>query len=137
MGDISANFSRWEFACRCGCGFDAVDVKLLEILEAVRNHYNLPVYVNCGCRCLNHNRSIGSEDSSQHVRGLAVDSHIEGISPEAIAFWIEERFLQGTGGIGIYIDVPSRYNDKLISFIHIDVRQKMARWRKEGKEETS
>ena len=37
MGTVSKNFSRSEFACKCGCGFDAVDVDLLAGLQALRD----------------------------------------------------------------------------------------------------
>jgi hypothetical protein len=36
MGDLSAHFSRSEFACKCGCGFDDVKPDLIEALEALR-----------------------------------------------------------------------------------------------------
>ena len=134
MGDISEHFSRWEFACHCAedCGFAAVDVGLLKILEAVRNHYNIPVIINSGCRCLNFNRSIGSEDNSQHVRGLAADITIKNIDPEDTAFWAEQNYLTGWGGIGIYKNVTSHVTGNVINFVHIDVRKTMARWRREN-----
>ena len=41
----------------------------------------LHVHINCACRCLTHNRSIGSKDTSQHVRGMAADFHIGDVKP--------------------------------------------------------
>ena len=118
MGDISEHFSRKEFACKCGCGFNAVDVQLLSHLERIRKHFGKPVHLTCACRCLKHNREIGSEDTSQHVRGMAADIWIPDTIPDDIAAYADEYLLKGTGGIGIYED-----------FIHIDVREKIARWR--------
>ena len=51
---LSDNFSRTEFACKCGCGFDTVDSLTLEALESIRKHFNKPVTVTSGCRCLVH-----------------------------------------------------------------------------------
>lgn len=57
------------------------------ILERVRSHYNKPVTVNSGYRCLELNRAIGSKDSSQHVRGEAVDFEVPGIDNLELAKW--------------------------------------------------
>ncbi len=125
MGDISQHFSRSEFACHCdanngkGCGFDAVDIELLDILEKVREKFEKPVHLNCACRCLEKNRSIGSKDTSQHVKGKAADIRIDGIAPEEIVFWLDNDILKGRGGLGIYD-----------TFSHIDDRKDKARWDK-------
>jgi uncharacterized protein YcbK (DUF882 family) len=121
MGDISKNFSRWEFSCRCGCGFNAVDVELLEILERIRKHFGEAIHITCACRCLEHNRKVGSEDTSQHIRGMAADIWINDIKPEQIADYTDEYLLKGRGGIGKYDD-----------FCHIDVRERIARWNKQN-----
>lgn len=44
-----------------------------EKLDAVREFLNVPVYVSSWLRVLELNRKIGSKDSSQHVKGEAVD----------------------------------------------------------------
>ena len=64
MGDISENFSRSEFACRCGCGFATVDVELIKTLEVVRKQFNKPIKINSSCRCEEHNERIIKEESS-------------------------------------------------------------------------
>jgi uncharacterized protein YcbK (DUF882 family) len=86
MGDISTHFSRSEFECHCNndCGFNAVDIDLLNMLEQVRTHFGRPVIIHCACRCLEHNRSVGSKDTSQHIKGLAADFHINGIDHQDI-----------------------------------------------------
>lgn len=42
-------------------------------LEEIRNILNSPMIVSSGYRCLELNRSIGSKDTSAHVKGLAAD----------------------------------------------------------------
>lgn len=68
MGDLSENFSSAEFACRCGCGFDQVNGRLLEVLEAARSTlFGRRMVLLSGCRCQDHNRSSGGSRLSQHV----------------------------------------------------------------------
>jgi hypothetical protein len=42
-------------------------------LEAVRRLLGVPIHISSGYRCLALNRAIRSNDTSAHVRGLAVD----------------------------------------------------------------
>lgn len=113
---VSEHFRRIEFACHCGCGFAAVDVELLELLEDVRNHFNAPVHVNSGCRCLAHNREVGSKDSSKHVRGIAADIRVEGYSSAEVYKYLYRKY-QNQHGLGIYK-----------TFVHVDVRRERKRW---------
>lgn len=43
------------------------------IFEPIRNWVGSPVYVSSFYRCLELNRRIGSKDTSQHVKGEAID----------------------------------------------------------------
>ena len=116
MGDLSAHFSRREFACRCSCGFDTVDARLLEVLESVRQHFDVPVTVNSGCRCLEHNKRTGGAPRSQHLVGRAADIVVSGVAPRDVASWLERTY-PGQLGIGRYA-----------GFTHIDSRSTAARW---------
>ena len=42
-------------------------------MELVRQVLNTPINVNSWIRCLELNRALGSKDSSQHIKGEAVD----------------------------------------------------------------
>lgn len=118
MGDIAEHFSRNEFICKCGeCGHDNVDVELLDWLEEIRRHYDKAVHIHCANRCLEHNRNVGSKDTSQHVLSKAVDFHITGVEPEEIATWINDNLCPDSGGIGIYT-----------WGVHLDRRKNRARW---------
>lgn len=116
MGDLTDHFSRHEFACRCGCGFDGVDPELVTLLEEIRQHYDRPVIVQSGCRCENHNRRVGGAVLSWHRYGKAADIRVKGLPPEYIADYLEECY-PDTLGIGRY-----RW------WTHVDIRQKRARW---------
>ena len=61
------------------------------ILEPVRNHYDIPFAPNSGFRRLELNREIGSSDSSQHVAGEAVDFEVPGVSNKEVALWVRDN----------------------------------------------
>jgi len=116
MGDLSEHFSRYEFACKDGCGFDTVDVKTLEALEGIRVHFNAPVKITSGCRCEAYNKKVGGKKNSQHLVGRAADIQVEDKSPIFVSEYAE-HVMPNTGGIG-------RYSN----FTHIDTRSGKARW---------
>lgn len=118
MGDLSEHFSRSEFACHCGCGFNTPNGELLTKLEILRERIGKPIQIMSGCRCSQHNRNVGGALQSQHTLGNAADIKIEGMSPADVAMEAA-RILAGKGGIGVYK-----------GFTHVDVRPGgMARWR--------
>ena len=73
MGDLTRNFSRAEFACKCGCGFDDISIDLVERLQIIRDLSGKQVVVSSGCRCESHNACQGGSRSSSHLIGVAVD----------------------------------------------------------------
>lgn len=60
MGDLSVNFSRHEFACKCGCGLDAINLRTVLGLQQFRDlvsekrKKDTPISPNSGCRCWAH-----------------------------------------------------------------------------------
>ncbi len=79
MGDLSKNFSRSEFECTCGCGFDTVDTQLLTMLQDACDHFARYHMVQIRCditgpnRCPAHNADVGGAPNSQHIYGRAAD----------------------------------------------------------------
>lgn len=116
MSKISNNFKRSEFACKCGCGFDTVDVELVTVLEAVRSFFGEPVKINSGCRCVEHNKKEGGSPKSQHLYGKAADIVVENVMPIKVYTYLVHKYAN-TYGIGLY---PNR--------VHVDVREQKARW---------
>ena len=119
MGDLSEHFSRHEFACKCGCGFDTVDAGTLAVLEAIRQHFGAPVKVTSGCRCFHHNRDVGGAPSSQHRLGRAADIQVEGVVPGQVQNWLDAHYPDSLG--------MGRYK----TFTHVDTRTSLGavRWR--------
>lgn len=128
MGDISNNFSRTEFSCKCGCGFSASDIELVETFEWLRSELALRlgrtvrIQITSGCRCIAHNRKVGGAEKSQHINGIAADFKCyfvdDGaqVSPDMVADILEQKF-PNRFGIGRYINRT-----------HLDVRKSAARW---------
>ena len=67
MGDLSENFSRSEFACKCGCGLDSINIGIAHRIQLIRDIVRVPIKINSGCRCLNHNESVGGGRRSFHT----------------------------------------------------------------------
>jgi len=127
MGDLSTNFSRWEFSCKCGCGYNTVDAELLTVLQWLRYETKTPITINSGCRCVEHNEVVQKESNkhyipysskSQHMLGRAADIVVVGVDPEEVYNLINKYF-------------PSRLG--LIQydyFIHVDSRSRVYREKK-------
>lgn len=109
------DFSRKEFACKCGCGFDTVDFETLLVVQEVRHFLGRSVTVTSGCRCPEYNKAIGGAKTSQHTKGRAVDLLVE--NPVAVYNYLCARY-------------PNRYGFGLYeTFVHIDTRSDgPARW---------
>jgi len=117
MGDLSDNFSRSEFECKCGCGFNTVDTELLHVLEVTRQEFDRKTKITSGCRCEPWNIKVGGKINSKHLIGQAADIQVNGVSPEKVFRFLSMRY-NNKYGIG---------NNK--EFTHLDVRPDKARWR--------
>ncbi|PXF60098.1 MAG: peptidase M15 [Deltaproteobacteria bacterium] len=118
MGDLSKNFSRHEFACRC-CGRTKINQRLVDALQELRDLTGEPVRISSGYRCPEHNQAIGGATRSQHLLGTAADIVVIGMTPAEMYRLAEDVEAFRNGGIGVYPDK---------GFIHVDVRDGRARW---------
>lgn len=114
---ISANFKVREFACSDGSDPIFVSDKLVQVLQAIRNHFGQPVNITSGFRTAKFNSTLkNASQFSQHLFGLAADIQVSGVSPADVADYAE-TLLPNTGGIGRYA-----------TFTHVDVRTTKSRW---------
>jgi len=107
-------FKRSDFVCRCGCGFDSLDVELADIILEMRETLNDPMFINSGCRCESHNQTVGGAPKSYHMQAKAVDIRAKQLKPAALAAWIDRAYPHKYGVIiyngRIHLDVrPIRY----------------------------
>lgn len=73
MGDLTLNFSKWEFKCKCGCGLYIYNEDFVVKVQRVRDRYKKRIGVNSGTRCSTHNKKEGGSDTSSHLDGIAGD----------------------------------------------------------------
>ena len=127
------NFTRDEFACKCGCGFDEIDPLIVTTLQRLRDEVQRPVIVNSGCRCAEHNLKVGGRPAvpsipgtgSRHLYGKAADIKIDGMTSIQIIDVIRRLYLDGEIYVGYVYAINGRS-------VHMDVRapqsQVVRRW---------
>ena len=77
MAHNTKNFNINEFACKCGCSFNIIDQRIIDMAQTIRDALGVPVRVNSGCRCEKHNANVGGVKGSKHTKGLAADLSCE------------------------------------------------------------
>lgn len=115
---ISKHFKVREFAQKdFQCDKVIVDRELINVLEDIRTHFNKPVNVTSGYRTPEYNTKIGGVKNSQHTKGTAADIKVSEIPARKVQKYLKDKY-PNKYGIGSYL-----------TFTHIDVRAKKARWR--------
>lgn len=69
----------------------AITIVATHILEPVRTHFGIPFSPSSWYRSGELNRAIGSSDTSQHIKGQAVDFEVPGISNFEVAKYIQDN----------------------------------------------
>lgn len=112
------NFKIKEFSCRCGCTTPAQQATALRAvaccLAVIRNHFNKPIIINSAYRCVPHNTKVGGASRSYHLKGMAVDIVVPGITPSEVYRVIAQMMDAGLilkGGLSLYS-----------TFVHYDIR---------------
>lgn len=117
---LSKNFTVCEFACSDGSDEVLVDTKLVDFLQKIRDHFGAAVRITSGYRTKTHNAKIGGVANSYHVKGMAADIVVSGVSAKRTAQYAE---LIGCGGVGWY---------ETKRFTHIDTRPGTVLWKDSG-----
>ena len=105
---VAPNFLLREFACKDGSHQVVLHRELLERLQALRDMLGRPVIINSGYRNPAHNAAVGGSPNSYHLRGMAADIRVSGMSPAQLAATARRA---GFRGIITYA-----------TFVHVDVR---------------
>nr|DAG20228.1 MAG TPA: peptidase [Caudoviricetes sp.]DAG20231.1 MAG TPA: peptidase [Caudoviricetes sp.] len=105
-------FRREEFRCQCGgkyCnGFPAEPVEeTVRLADEIRRRAGVPLNVNSGVRCRQHNADVDGVWNSLHLTGQAVDlapigGNISAEKLQQIARDVTAEKIPGRGGLGCY-----------------------------------
>ena len=100
---LSDNFSLHEFtrsqtAIRHNIDNTPTDTQInnlkslcIHILQPVRNHFQQPMTISSGFRCVELNLKIGGSITSQHVQGQAADIEVHKIGNLELSDWIHNN----------------------------------------------
>jgi len=117
---LSTNFSLKEFNSKDGAITpEHVINNLKELalnLQLIRDHINKPIGINSGYRSPQHNKKVGGATNSYHVKGMAGDLVVKGMTPKELFNIIDQLIKSGkikAGGL-------KAYN----TFVHYDIRGK-------------
>ena len=117
---LSEHFTVREFACNDGSDTVLIDDKLAELLENIRDKFGKPVHINSAYRTPAYNAKVGGVSNSYHIKGMAADIVVSGVSAKRVAQYAETL---DCGGIGWY---------EHKKFVHIDTRKKRVCWKDSG-----
>jgi hypothetical protein len=112
------SFKPIEFACKCGiCKSIIIDIRLVDMLQKLRNLLDSPIYINSGYRCTRYNSVLIQEGApaaklSKHIYGAAADIGvrnkdgllIDGPQLARIAYMIGFRRI-GVSQYWIHVDI--------------------------------
>lgn len=107
---IGQHFKVKEFACKDGSQVVFVDDYLVFILDILRNQIGKPVYINSGYRTPEWNAKCEGAKYSYHMRGMAADIRVNGMSAKQLANKLN-AIIPEECGIIVYK-----------SWVHFDVR---------------
>lgn len=129
MGNLSKNFSRKEFTCQCGCGFDNVDLRLVKTLQVIRDAAQHPIVIMSGCRCSSHNKIVGGVANSSHLKGLAADFYVVGWNNTRLGNLIRSLYIDG---LIPHMSYTYKIKGKTNTSIHLDIDKDKNRRNKFG-----
>lgn len=112
------HFIHNEFKCQCGCNQDRIDIRLVKILDEIRDFYGKPAIITSGVRCPSHNNAVGGTSNSWHLStrgGKASDFYVQGVKvTELLSHCIDLRN-QGK------IRYTYTNNGSMNGVVHIDI----------------
>jgi uncharacterized protein YcbK (DUF882 family) len=117
MAKLTNNFTLQEFNSKCGRDIPnnvlPNIIQLAKNLQVLRDAVGKSISITSGYRSPQHNKKIGGAKDSQHVKGMAADIKVAGMTPKEVALVIDGLIESGKmkqGGIGIYA-----------SWVHYDI----------------
>ena len=107
--DEIKHFKKSEFRCRCGCGADSMEEKLIKNADKVREHFGSAVNVTSGRRCAAHNARVGGVSNSRHLSGKAMDFSVSGFSAASVLDYVQKlpgiRYAYAIDSSHVHMDI--------------------------------
>ncbi|MBT6994523.1 MAG: peptidase M15 [Candidatus Cloacimonetes bacterium] len=115
------HFKKHELACRC-CGMMNISELFLDALENARMIAGIPFVITSGCRCKQHNKTVGGKMNSKHlcsdeIETSAIDIRARNDYERGVI--VRALFLAGIQQIGVNVDD---------NFIHCEIDTNWALW---------
>lgn len=107
---LARHFKVKEFACKDGSQVVFIDDYLYTILDILRHTLGKPVIITSGYRTPWWNAKCNGAKYSYHMRGMAADIRVEGMTPKEVAKALD-KIIPDSCGIIVYSN-----------WIHFDVR---------------
>lgn len=107
---VGQHFKVREFACKDGSQVVFIDTHLVTILDILRNKIGKPVIITSGYRTPEWNTKCDGAKYSYHMRGMAADIRVNGMTPKQVAS-ILNGIIPNECGIIVYS-----------GWVHIDTR---------------
>lgn len=102
-------FKKSEFRCKCGCGADEMEEKLIRVADRTRAHFGSPITVSSGRRCASHNAKVGGVSNSRHLSGKAMDFCVKGKTASQVLAYVQKqseiRYAYAIDGSYVHMDV--------------------------------
>lgn len=108
---LARHFKVKEFACKDGSPVVFIDDYLYTILDILRHKLGKPVIITSGYRTPEWNKKCNGAKYSYHMRGMAADIRVDGMSAKELANKLNE-IVPDECGIIVYR-----------SWVHFDVRK--------------
>jgi len=132
------HFSRSEFQCSCGCGFDVIDYYLVLMLEDGREHFTnkygkTKISITGGNRCKTHNEEVQKKYVKNYVPFSSVSQHIFGKGVDHKYFCLDNETWIQICPDEVYDYYDNKYPNscglgKYVNRTHLDCRDQKARW---------
>jgi len=106
------NFTREEFACKCGCGTNEIQDETIDVAQDIRSEVGFPLPISSGYRCPNHPVEARKSSPGTHPEGLAGDIEVSyGRAKKVLTAALNHPKVTGVGvnqkGAGRFIHVDT------------------------------
>lgn len=108
---LGKHFKVKEFASKDGSPVAFIDSYLWTVLDILRTEVEKPVIITSGYRTPDWNKKIGGAKYSYHMRGMAADIQVYGMTPKEVAKKLKDIVPNDECGIIVYKN-----------WVHFDVR---------------